>query len=126
MDGLVVSGPKILSKKTQQAIVRIINEAGWKINKKKTEMNHVRHGAHHFTGLSVNGNGKIVLSQKMVAKWRGTIHRLAYSNDPKSFARVNGFMDYTKMVYGGENNIPSRITKPYYHFLELHVLKNPD
>lgn len=118
VDSFIVSGQKPLPPDIKEKMLKIIEEAGFEVNKKKTWLRDCRNGAPLITGIRVDGKGRISLPKKAIKKWRGIIHRAAFETN--SFAKeylirkIEGFIASLKPIYG--NELPPQIKKPYLAF----------
>ena len=96
---------------------------GLEVNDSKNRYNDCRNGAVNITGISVDGTGKVRLSQKTIEKWRGVIYRAMISMDEKQIKTVHGIITYVIAVYG-KDSIPSQLAKPYKRLMQrIHFNK---
>lgn len=124
-DDLMVSTlePKI-PKEARVAIVNLIKEYGFKINRKKTTYKTGTATVPKITGVTLisadNPEVKSSLPREQIERYRGMIYAATRDPDIK-LEKVFGIMGWVKIATGGE--IPSRLKKPFKEFLERRCPK---
>ncbi len=113
VDNFVISAERPIPEKVRKKIFEAIAESGFEVNNKKTQYQDIRHGSPLITGLSINGEGKVVLPQKKIEMIRGLIHRAIYSLElrPRAIGMVASIVPiYPEMS-------PPQIREPYHKLL---------